>query len=773
MVAMPSVLDRYVLRELAAPLGLGLLLFTFFLVVDRVYQLTDLVVTKGVSLRLVLSLLVFMLPSFLALTLPMAFLVAVLVACGRLAGDLEIVGLQASGVGPGRLLRPFLLGAAVATAVTAVLTLAVNPAANAAFQAQLFAILQTRATAGLKERAFNATFSQFTIYVEEISPSQVALHGLLVSDERDPATSRIITAREGRLLTDEVRRRVTLRFLDGSVAEASRDDPLRFRHTRFSLYDMTLPLDSGLASPSRLAKPERTMSLAALRGYGGADRGDAAATAAYDVELHKRFALPAATLVFLLVAFPLGIRSERGGRGGALAISLGVVVAYYLMFGAFERLALRGHLPAWAALWLPTALFGLAGLALFGLDRWPRPPTWTAGGWRLAEWAAAIARGRGEPAEPEATRFRPRRPRASTFVTDRYVLRQYASFLLIALLVTAVLALVIDLFQTLDRVLRVKPPLAYIVQHFLFRLPGFLYRGLPLVVLIATLFLFLSLSRHRELDALKAAGISLYRTSLPVLMVGLGISMGAVLFQETLLPAINAEAEEVDRVKIQGQRPRHLQQQSRIWYRGADGHFYRIELLDPQDRSLNRLTVIRLDRDFRGEERIDARRARWTGSGWELTDAVVRDLRGVGPPRAAALARTALATPETLDDFVRLQKPADDMSFLELADYVQRLREGGHRVGKYVVDMHARLSFPLLNAITALVAIPFALVSPRSGGRALGIAVATMIAVGYWLIHSMALAFAKAEVLPPLLAAWTANIVFGGLGLALFLRART
>ena len=75
--------------------------------------------------------------------------------------------------------------------------------------------------------------------------------------------------------------------------------------------------------------------------------------------------------------------------------------------------------------------------------------------------------------------------------------------------------------------------------------------------------------------------------------------------------------------------------------------------------------------------------------------------------------------------------------------------------------------------IMALVAIPFALSSPRTGGRAMGIGVAILISVGYWVIHSIAIAFAKAELLPPLLGAWTANIVFAGVGAALFLRART
>ena len=90
-----------------------------------------------------------------------------------------------------------------------------------------------------------------------------------------------------------------------------------------------------------------------------------------------------------------------------------------------------------------------------------------------------------------------------------------------------------------------------------------------------------------------------------------------------------------------------------------------------------------------------------------------------------------------------------------------------------MVELNSKLSFPFVHLIMALVAIPFALASPRSGGRAVGIGVAIMISLGYWVVHYMALAFAKADLLPPFLAAWTANIVFAGLGTALFLRTRT
>src|SRR5437879_12437174 len=113
------VLARYIARELGSPFAFGCTLFTFFLLIDRIYSLTDLVITKGVPFSLVVQLLAFMLPSFLVHTLPMALLVAVLLAGGRLASDLEIVAFRAAGVSALRLFRRVLLASLVILAATA------------------------------------------------------------------------------------------------------------------------------------------------------------------------------------------------------------------------------------------------------------------------------------------------------------------------------------------------------------------------------------------------------------------------------------------------------------------------------------------------------------------------------------------------------------------------------------------------------------------------------------------------------------------------------
>src|SRR5256712_4346038 len=639
-------LDRPIGRELLPPLALGTALFTFFLIIDRIYHLADLAVTKGVPLHLVVQLLVFMLPSFLAHTLPMALLVAILLAGGRLAGDLEIIALKAAGVSALRLFRPVLAVALTITAVTAGLTLVANPLANREFQRQLFKILQSRAVSSLQERVFNSTFGDVIIYVEDVSASQVALRGLLVSDERDPKISRIITAREGRLLTDEANRRITLRLLNGAVNEAdvlpAAPPPLpgveqsptggaaassRYRYTNFAIYDMSLSVDSPLKAAPRVEKPEKDLALAALVARIEELAHDPHGRAPYEVELHKRFAFPMAALVFALVAFPLAVRSHRGGRSIALAASLVILVSYYMFMPSLEGFALGQRIPALAAIWTPNVVFTLIGLTLLTatVREWRAPRLGFA--WRvLAALRGLVPGPRVAMREARASHG----PSDSTHILDRYLMREFLAFLGIGLAVAAALYVIIDLGETLNRFLRVKPPLVYILEHFVYRLPAALHEGLPVVMLVATIFLFLSLSRFHELTAMKAAGISLYRVSAPILLMGLSVAVSAMLFQELFLPRLNELGEEVDRVKIRGQLPRHLQSRQRLWVRSSDTRFYRVQLLSPGTSDLYGVTILEMNRQFRLLNRLDARQAHWTEAGWELRDGAFRRIEPGG-----------------------------------------------------------------------------------------------------------------------------------------------
>jgi LPS export ABC transporter permease LptF/LPS export ABC transporter permease LptG len=771
-VTVIRTLDRYVFAELLPPFVLGVGLLTFFLFIDRIYRLTELIVNKGVPFPLVFQLLLLMLPSFLSLTLPMALLVATLIATGRLAADLEVVALKTAGVSPLRLFRPFLSFALAVSLVAGTMSLLAAPWSNGAFQRLLFRILQTRATAGIKERVFNTTFGQIVIYVEEVSASQVGLRGLLVSDERNPTLSRIITARQGRLLTDEENRRVTLRLIDGSLNEADTGSPARYRHTVFGLYDMTLPLEGPLATVARQEKPEKDMSLRRLRRHVIALRREGQNSVPFEVEYHKRLATPLAVLVFSAVAFPLGIRSHRSGRAVAIFGSLAILMSYYLLLTSLEGIALARRMPAWVAMWSPNVLMGLAGVALLKTSTTSVPASWANLIGRLWRLVPRRASTEGKSLSRAKGAGRKKTRRESTHIIDRYLIRQYLTYIGYGVVVGSVLFIVVDLLQTLDRYLRVKPPILSIMEHFLYRLPPNLYQGLPLIVLVATIFLFLNLNRHHELTALKAAGVSLYRVGFPVLLLTLGISVGAVIFQETLMPVLNAKGEEVDRMKIRGELPRHLQQRTQIWYRSSDTRFFHMDLLDPLNREMRGVTILEIDREYRLLNRLDAAKARWTAEGWEFEAGMAREFGPGILVEAVPFSLTSLQLPESIDDFTQIQKPPDTMSYRELRAYLLKIEESGHRVSRYVVQLYSKLSFPLIHVVMALVAIPFALQSTQ-GGRLIGIGLSVVIAAGYWLVHSLAISLARAELLPPLAAAWAANVVFAGLGLSLFFRVKT
>src|SRR6266850_1715822 len=681
--------------------------------------------------------------------------VAVLLAGGRLAGDLEIIAFKAAGVSTLRLFRPVLAAALVVTAVTAAITLVINPIANQEFQRQLFKILQARATSGLAERVFNPTFGDVIIYVEDVSASQVALRGLLVSDERDNKISRIITAREGRLLTDEENRRITLRLINGAVSEADvlpaapavpttnlkvMRPPLsgaasaeRYRLTNFSIYDMSLSVDSPLKSAAKADKPEKDLPLAALEERIVELTNDRYAQAPYKVEWHKRFAFPLAALVFALVAFPLAVRSHRGGRSIALVGSLAILVAYYVVLTSLEGPALRTRVPAWLAIWAPNIIFTVIGAVLLVV---------TSREWRLPSlrvlWRVLNAAGRAMPQRRRGPVRASVGGRDSTHILDRYLLRELLAFMGVGLAVAGTLFVVVDLLQTLDRFIRNKPPLIFVLEHFVYRLPAALQQGLPVVMLVATIFLFLALTRAHELTAMKAAGMSLYRVAAPVLLLSVLVALISGLFQE-LLPRLNELGDEVDNVKIRGNLPRHLQSRERLWLRTGDSRFYRVELLNPAANDMYGVTVLEVDqKTFRLKSRLDARRAHWTPDGWELTDGAFREFGPGGEVQTVPFVMTAVDLQDDIDAFTKVQKQTGAMSYRELRDYIARLEATGFHVKKYMVELYSKLSFPLVNLVMVLVAIPFSLQSPR-GGRLFGVALAIAIMAGYLVVHFVAL----------------------------------
>lgn len=359
-------LTGYLLSEILPPFLLGLLTFTFVLLIARILKLVELIVTRGIPLTQVGRLLVLILPTFLELTLPMAFLLAILLGLGRLSGDQELLALKSSGVSPVQILLPLIFVAASVAAITFLLTTWVRPAAQVALKDELYNIAKTRVGTVLREKVFNDDFPNILIYVEEIIPPGNVGQGILIIDKRETAKDNIIVGKVGLINTEEQTHTLSLRLFDGSIYERDRTRS-DFSQTNFNIYDFKLDLDEFIGPAKMKDAGPKEMSLNRL--LKTIEEKQAAGINARPelMEFHQRIAFSFAPIVFCLLGVSLSLlpRTSRANRSWGVALCVVWLVVYYALLSLGKALGERGAFHPFIALWFPNIVVGVISLHLF------------------------------------------------------------------------------------------------------------------------------------------------------------------------------------------------------------------------------------------------------------------------------------------------------------------------------------------------------------------------------------------------------------------------
>ena len=271
---------------------------------------------------------------------------------------------------------------------------------------KLYELARTKASIGLKAQVFNTTFPGLIIYIDQINEKDNSFQDVMISNTRDPRNSQIIFARTGHLITDEQALRVILHLEDGVIhPKEAGANPLKYQIVEFPVLEVLLSLeDSG--HPVNFPRTDREMTITELwTNYNALWQQDkqfgkpqeqrkeekivladlslgesiwwimqrflwdsfffsGRASSPYLIELHKRFSIPFACLVFGLIGTPLGIQSRRAGKSGGYAISVVLLLIYYLFITAGESLGDDGQLPVFLAVWTPNILLGGVGVIL-------------------------------------------------------------------------------------------------------------------------------------------------------------------------------------------------------------------------------------------------------------------------------------------------------------------------------------------------------------------------------------------------------------------------
>jgi lipopolysaccharide export system permease protein len=357
---MKKTLYYYLFMEITVPFFLGMAAFTSVLLMGRLLKLADLVVAKGVPLTDILRMILYLLPSFCLVTIPMAFLLALLLAFGRLSSDSEINAMKASGVSLYGLLPPVLFFALLAYLATTFITIYALPWGNISFKKLLFDIVESRVTLSIKEKVFNDDFPGLIIYTDIYDPQKHTMTGILVHDERDPQESSTIFADNGIILADPVAKMLRVELKNGGIHKEF--DKTGYRLIEFQDYSLSINLSQ---APREMVKNELDLTFQELREGIRSPRTDPKMLLDMLLEFHRRFALPFACFVFSLVGVPLGIQNQRSGKASGFSLSIGVILIYYIILTAGKTLGEKGIVHPAVAVWAPNLILLAIGAYLF------------------------------------------------------------------------------------------------------------------------------------------------------------------------------------------------------------------------------------------------------------------------------------------------------------------------------------------------------------------------------------------------------------------------
>jgi LPS export ABC transporter permease LptF/LPS export ABC transporter permease LptG len=788
-------LDRYVLSELIGPLGLGLLVYTFILLLQTFFRLAEMIIKRGLPAATVGELLLYSLPNIVVLTLPMSFLLAVLVGIGRLASDSELVALRSSGVSLYRILRPVLLFATLLAGFNTYLMLQLLPRGNTAY-VRLFLDIATRTIGSQFEpRVFYNEFQGKILYIFDIPPGSEDWRGIFLADSV-PSPDRpheVLVAERGRLELSADGEQVSIRLENAvqhtfDITRPDRYETRRSERMRVLLRDR-FATEERTKAFSRKSVRSMTWSEASAAAVDPASTPQGRAEAR--VQLHKFFSIPVACVVFGLLALPLAFNNRRGGKSSGFAFSIGIVVAYYVMISQGEKAAIAGELSPAAAMWLPNFLLGGSGLALIAARNRDRSlvPGWLRRAGVVRPFVArlrgaasrAALRRRRSAAGPRggaarAARFVVRLPRLRLRfpnLIDRYVLRLYF-FVFVLVLASAVSLLVItDFTESVDEMMRNRPPGAVIARYYRYQSLQLAYEIAPIAVLVTTLVTFSLLSRSNEVTACRALGISLYRLALPAL-VGAATAAGVfALLQAQVLPASNLKVAEA-RAVIRGE-PAHRFARSadRQWQMGGGRFMYNFLHFDATRRALQRLQVFEFDPNGRLVARLYAEEGRHRGGRWVLGRGWTRTFEGREQRDYQPFSDEVLVDLEEPPGFFAEEpRRPEQMTYGELAEFTADLRASGRPQPRYEVALHNKLAFPVGSIVMALVGFPFAFRLERRGAL-YGLGVSIALGLVFILVFALFTTLGEVAALPPVVAVWSPSVLFSLLAAYLFLGVRS
>ncbi len=773
-----GLLSRSIFREVLAGAGLGTLLFSFVLFLQRISLLFEQLVRGAASSSTVGYLFLLVMPFTLMMTLPVGVLVGVLIGLSRMSSDGEIIAMRAAGVPGRKVLGPVMVFAVIGTLLTAACSLYLTPYSIRETVRILNQIIADQMTAEIQPRVFAEQFPNKTIYIGDVISGPVTRwRNVFIADMTPPEqrkrstqeasgeAPRITIASEAIAVPDSANNRIRLRLVGGSTHEVGKEAGQYF-NTAFPLMDQSLEAQKPAEKQARAYSDMETNLLFA----------EAKQSREADIELQRRLSLPPACILLALVGIPLGVSSRKAGKSAAFVLTVFLAFLYFMAQVSLLGLAKQGTLSPAMAAWAPNALFAIVGLVLLVRLETPgdRDLVGAIRGWFLETFSGLAERYRSK--RERLARRAPRTTiRLMPQLIDTYVLSEFLFYFFICLVSFVVLTQVFTFFELLSDVIRHQIPMEKVFRYHLFLGPKFIYDYSPVAVLVGVLITFSIMANQNEVTAFKASGVSLYRLSAPILLAGILLSSALFAFDHYVVPDANLIQDGI-RAEIKGKAPQTYLRPDRKWIYGHDSRIYYYKYFDPAEKVMVGVHVYELDpKTFRLARHISAERAQWqqSMSAWVFQNGWVRDMQDLRIKRYEEYqVRTFPEIDEQPDYFLIEEKQYKQMNFQQLDDYIQDLKQSGFDTIRLQVQFHRKFSVPLFAFILAVIAVPFSFMGGRRGAMA-SVGASFGIAIAYRAFDELFVQVGNLNQLPAPVAAWSPDAIFLLAGLYMMTRMRS
>jgi len=363
-----KILRTYILKEVAGALFTSLAVFTFILLIGNMFKLADLLVNKGVDIKDVLKLFLYLIPYILSYTVPMAILTATMLCFGRLASDNEVTAMRASGVSLYRIGFPIIVIVFIISLASVFLNDRVLPASHFASYKLIKEVGIKRPTAYLEPGVFIKSFKGYIVRIGNIDGEK--LEDILIYQLQDDGPTRTIIAEKGEFTASPKKNIIKLHLINGTADEPDPDEPSIFYKLNFKTYDMSLDLEATLEKGKYVKKPKQ-MTIKELKEDIAMLKSTEADTPHIRdlireriIEIHKKLAMAFSSFVFVLVGLPLAINTRRREKSVGFGLSLLILTVYYLIFIGGQSLAMRNVIPPIIGVWIANILYFIGGVVL-------------------------------------------------------------------------------------------------------------------------------------------------------------------------------------------------------------------------------------------------------------------------------------------------------------------------------------------------------------------------------------------------------------------------